>query len=248
MELQKLTTEQLADRWMDWREIENLVTRRTFYRIYGWHRKEYEDLWCQTAEPCLGTNQGYYSGRAAVRDYYAALDKLAAAKGPIAKAAFPKELDGLSPEECRGAGDLVVRNCTTPLIELAGDGQTAKGMWYIFGTDNGLQPYGPASNWVLGKLGIDFIREKDGWKIWHLIFAEDLNSPVGQNWADTPEKPAPAGVYAALADLALPAPNIPRPLYRAYDAKRPLRQFPPIPVPYQSFDQTFSYGAEEAVQ
>ena len=41
------------------------------------------------------------------------------------------------------------------------DGKTAKGIWHIQGSDNGLTPYGPLSYWTLGFLAVDF-RLEDG--------------------------------------------------------------------------------------
>ena len=53
---------------------------------------------------------------------------------------------------------------TTALVELAGDGQTAKGLWYSIGQRTTSRPDGTAEAlWVTTKIGIDFILKIKTW-------------------------------------------------------------------------------------
>lgn len=38
---------------------------------------------------------------------------------------------------------------TTSVIEIAGVGKTAKGLWHMQGSDNGMTEYGPITKWTL---------------------------------------------------------------------------------------------------
>ena len=67
------------------------------------------------------------------------------------------------------------------------------------------------------------IREKDGWKIWHLVIMTDFKTPVGQNWAQV--NLAPTGSY-----------------YTAYTPKVSPQEGVPVPQPYRTFSETFSYA------
>ena len=46
----------------------------------------------------------------------------------------------------------------TPIIEVAKDGQTARGLWLFFGYYGG--------SWGAGQFAMDFIKEDGEWKIW----------------------------------------------------------------------------------
>ena len=56
--------------------------------------------------------------------------------------------------------------------------------------------------------------------------------------------------FAAMADVAVAGPNEPRELRTLYTGARPFTKLPKVPEPYDTFANTFSYGAEsqEALQ
>lgn len=59
----------------------------------------------------------------------------------------------------------------TPLIHVAFDRKTARGLWYSDGfvtDDRG------NTDIIAQKVAVDFIREGDSWKIWHLVYGSDL--------------------------------------------------------------------------
>ncbi len=240
----EFTTEELTSRWEDVREIENLMGKRTFNEILGQNDKIWNEYWCKKApDPCLGFNNGYYRGYEAIEGYYKAVHDRIALQTELVQKAFPGKLGGKSIDEIFNVGNLVCGNISTPLIELAEDGKTAKGIWYVMGADIEIGPSGPESYHSWGRVGVDFIKEDGAWKIWHMVFAEDIWCPTGQNWG-VPEHPKATADprFAALADFKMPEPNVPMQVHEIFHEKRPLKPFPPLPERYATFAETFSYG------
>ena len=98
-------------------------------------------------------------------------------------------------------GKLLHHYITTPMIEVAGDGQTAKGLWIVNGLESGLTDpeharampdwmfektmVGGKKVWmhnVYLKYGIDFIKQDGEWKIWHFHCFEVARAPYGMGW------------------------------------------------------------------
>jgi hypothetical protein len=87
------------------------------------------------------------------------------------------------------AGVMLEHHLTTPIIEIAGDGQTAKGVWMSPGHETvpGLLPGG---HWVWGRYAIDFVKEDGEWKIWRLWFYPTFRTPVDRDWTEGPAPPS----------------------------------------------------------
>ncbi len=98
-------------------------------------------------------------------------------------------------------GKLILHSTTTPVIEVAGDGRTAKGVWMMAGTESGLTDpevakespafmYSPGevlgkkvwAHWVWCKYAIDFLRQDGEWKIWKFRCYELARAPFEENW------------------------------------------------------------------
>jgi hypothetical protein len=106
-------------------------------------------------------------------------------------------------------GKLVFHYITTPMIEVAADGQTAKGVWIAAGVESGLMSPETAAkapeflfekgertgnevhgkrvwaHWVQMKYPLDFIRQDGQWKIWHFRCLEISRARFDQNWIAT---------------------------------------------------------------
>ncbi|MDB9822329.1 nuclear transport factor 2 family protein [Deltaproteobacteria bacterium] len=83
-------------------------------------------------------------------------------------------------------GRMFMHTLTTPVIEVAGDGKTAKGLWISPGNetkmiDGKLQPY-----WAWCKYGVDFIKEDGEWKFWHVKVYGIFLCPYDKSWVDAP--------------------------------------------------------------
>jgi hypothetical protein len=142
-------------------------------------------------------------------------------------------------------GRLHMHALTSPLIEVAGDLRTAKGIWTCPGHATDRNPADPSSGleaaWVWTKYGCDFVIEAGRWKIWHLRVHGIFRARYDKSWADGDEvRGAPGGASAG------PPPGVPRPdrpptswwQYRP-DAVYP--NDPAPPQPYESFDDATAY-------
>jgi hypothetical protein len=84
-----------------------------------------------------------------------------------------EEAPGLVP------GQLHMHSMLTPVIEIAADGKTAKGVWDSFGPN--IQTGNEVGNWLWTKYGVDFIKEEGVWKIWHLQVYAMFNTPYDKS-------------------------------------------------------------------
>lgn len=237
----------LADRWHDRRAVMNLAGKYVMSLLLKREGSLFDDFWSAREDVCLRFNDGSYVGAAAVRGYYAAQCENTALVSRFLKERFPAQLGSMSEEELFGVGQFHGLPITTPVVEVAGNGETARGLWHVHGTDNTLGPWGPLSWWKLGFLAIDFRREGGRWRLWHVFHAEDVTAPMGENWlrpAERKELPE----YAALKALKKPAYTVTRDNYRPYSPTRPLAPPPEIPEPYESFEQIVGYGEEASAR
>ena len=116
---------------------------------------------------------------------------------------------------------------------MAFDGQTAKGLWYVFGETTEVYSKGPKAAWNFGKCAVDFIKEDGQWKIWHMIMFTDIACPLGQNWGT-------AKMYEH-EGVTPPEPTEPGELYKSFGEDYVFAINPEMPEPYDTFANTFSY-------
>ena len=137
---------------------------------------------------------------------------------------------------------------TNPIIEVAGDGKTAKGMWNSNGPglntsvkDGKLVVSGM---WFWRTYYVDFVTEDGKWKIWHIQMTYDITMRLGGDndyLLDFSKYKAPEPGTTTFEPGSGYSSN-PNP----YQDWSPLRlpqtkQRPPMPEPYYTFSETFSY-------
>lgn len=123
-------------------------------------------------------------------------------------------LDGLEElrryyvERPRYNGKLICHFLSNPIIEVAGDGKTAKGLWIAAGhestpypkrprySDPDGDPVGPRlqgpdkygiykfAHWVWNKYGVDFVKEDGKWRMWHLRTVGLIRTHFNMDWID----------------------------------------------------------------
>ena len=236
------TTEELTARWEDQRAIKNLMGKYVNCVILNREQDIYGLFWSGREDVSLMFNDGAYQGAEAVSAYYQACHDRNALVAKLMQARFPEVLGGKSPEEIYGVGPFKVKPMACPVIEVAGDGRTAKGLWYCQGAYNDVEACGPVARWTWGYFAADFVREAEGWRLWHLQYLNDVDCICGQSWAK-PQQPYPdLPEFAPLADFRYPEYTVKRQFRALYDAQRPTALCPEIPQPYQTFAETFSYG------
>lgn len=222
----------------------NLMGRYS-YSVLTKEPELFEKYWCKEApNPSMGFNDGFYVGYEAIAGYYQAMHELDLLRARCIQKAYP-ELAEKTPQEIYGIGSLIEDSLSTPIVRIAGDGQTAKGLWYYMLTDTDLEASGHQTYHQWGWLAVDFVLEDGAWKIWHMITTSDFRFRAGGTWG-VPDEALPAlPEYAELEGFQLPEPNVKKTLFEKFHAKRRLVAYPPYPVPYETFADTFSYGAEE---
>ena len=112
------------------------------------------------------------------------LDKLMNALSTTDRAKVPQgEIRGLgTPSEAMPNfgehGEMHIHEIASPVIEIAGDGKTARIMFNSTGREG--------SDWAWVKYGVDFMKDKDGiWKMWHYSVFGTTNNSYFQDWADS---------------------------------------------------------------
>ena len=235
------TTEQLVQRWEDQRAIKNLMGKYANVVLLNREQEIFSRFWSEDG-PTLAFNDGVYRGAAAVRAYYDACRDRNALVASLLQKRFPERLGGLSEEEIYGIGPFKVMPLYCPIIEVAGDGKTAKGLWFCQGAKNDVESCGPRARWTLGWFAVDFLREAEEWKIWHMQYVNDVDGTCGQSWgreaAAYPELPE----FAPLAEFVWPAYTEEKTVRPYYSPDRPITEAPAIPEPYETFADTFSYA------
>lgn len=145
-----------------YQEIQNEMGRtvaalnfRQADRIFS-HFSSCEDIWLEFAD------EGVFSGRNAV------------------KTILEEQFGGTGKP-----GEMLDLQLTTPMIEVAGDLQTAKAVWWCPGAGSLVKESGaPQAVWVWGMVSVDFILEDNTWKIWHLHYFRLIKCDYLKGWVE----------------------------------------------------------------
>ena len=162
------TAEEKLGRWEDQREIKNLMGRMSADYTLKKEADMFENYWSCRPDVCLGINTGYFKGADNVRRYYENQGERIALESRLIYERFPETFKG--------------KTLSSPLIEVAGDGETAKGIWCTRGSYSLLTAGGPQGFWEWGWFAVDFVREGDEWKIWHMLYLREVDRPCGSPW------------------------------------------------------------------
>lgn len=141
-------------------------------------------------------------------------------------------------------GVAFVHTLTTPLIEIAEDGQTAQAMWYTpgYGTGpeggpNAVEGAPMQGEWMYERYAVDFIRENGAWKIWHFFVGTDFSFPAGGTYT---EFPMMHGEKQVTKDgIVMPG------FYTSHYNWSP---FPHWPKPYKTWTPEIGYGPEKYME
>lgn len=239
----KLTPDELLDRLERRREIRNTMGRISHDCCVMQDAQIYRRYWSRRDDVCLGLNDGFYQGAAAVAGYYEALGRKIELTSRLIYEKFPDAFQGKSLEDCCGVGMINYLPLDSHVIEIAGDGQTAKALFNVRGSYCYLTGAGPVSNWTYGWLAADMVMEEDEFKIWHMQLLYNVDHPCGVGFCDEPRTYEPVSGFEAAGEFRMPEPNVKIPLLEHYHPMRPYAGPPRVPEPYAAFGETFSYGA-----
>ena len=234
------------DRWEDRREIKNLMGIYSQCLLLKKEPVVYETCWAHRDDVCLGFNNGWFAGADAVRGYYETIDQATRMQRDLLMKLYPEQCAGKTEEELYGIGGQEIKSLNNAIVEVAGDGKTAKYFAVCIGLVSQLDETGANSNWVYSYWCADLVKEDGGWKLWHFCELKDIDNTCGTKWGvkDPPKANAPEPGFEGFAQLPVPQPNVPATLRELYHSGRAFTQTPPLPEPYETFAETFSYGME----
>lgn len=226
-------------------DIQNLFSRY-MYLHNAFHDPEIVPLWARKGTPGMHaqySNNGVYTSWDSIMAYHA-------------QRPHPK-------------GKLIFHYLASPLIEVAEDGQTAKGLFVMAGVESGLTDVEAAKKapdfmyvkdqmidgkrvWmheIMVKYGVDFIRQDGEWKIWHFHCYEVARSPHGMGWipfaAQSQDNPFADDLMYFGEDgkpVLMPKPDAPVTMRNnPYRTDTGQTLDAPPPVPYRTISETFEY-------
>lgn len=238
-----LQIEHLVERWEDRRDVKNQMGKFVHYLLLKQEARIVEDLWSSREDICYGVNDGWYVGRDEVKNYFGWFPGYTAKVAACLKARFPDKLGDKSDEEIFGVGLMEIKSISNYVIEVAEDGESAKGFCCLFGFNTTVDTRGPISNWILGTVCMDFVYENGEWRILHMQYLEDIDRPAGSDWGAKEPKAFPdLPEFEVLRGLTPPAPSRAETLHELYSGTRAAAKLPRLPEPYDTFADTFSYG------
>jgi hypothetical protein len=206
-----------ALRAADIADINNLMSLHSWYHAAMQNDVELEKIWSRRPDVIWAQQTGYFKGMDSIRKYYG-------------QKATPETTEG----------GFVWHTITSPVVVVAGDRQSAKGVWYTPGVGGKLNRDGSGNaGWMWEKYGVDFVREDGEWKIWHMKVYTDFSVPVGGRMGEGGGAP-PAGASPPQPqwDYTYQHP------YEGWAAGVSPRLVPQPPVPYRTFSETWSYADE----
>jgi hypothetical protein len=229
-------------------EIQSVMSRHAWYYSAGEHQRELDELFA-TDKPDMsfGTNIGYWVGYASIKKFYVDWFWVQAKKDLTSLNRRHPEIKDVPANLL--AGTSMMHTMTTPLIVVADDGQTAKGLFYSPGQVTQTPLGQPSANWMWERYAIDFVKENGQWRIWHFNVFTDLSVSPGGDW--TKRKPGDElvvqpGEVLPWMDPSSPQPDVAVNTYASYDVSVVRGEKPKVPVPYRTFGETFSYGPPAA--
>ena len=188
-------------------EIHNLASRYQYYHQPLTMKKTFELFAQSTPGVSVGISAGIDDGIERVRAFWTK--------------------DSSIPIE----GVMLEHHLTTPLIEVAGDAQSAKAVFMSPGHETvpGLLPGG---HWVWGRYAMDFVNENGVWKILRVFFYPTFRTRVDRDWTEGPEPPSPElAAHREHNPFSRPMP------YANLYTKNGVREMVPVPPePYETFE------------
>lgn len=212
----KRSLEQRIQRLEDIHEIQNLMARYEYLHTAGMH-KECAELFALKS-PDVRTeigDWGVWEGAEGIKRLYPEVHEF---------------LDG------DRVGKMEMFALTTPIIEVAGDGKTAKALWIAPGLDTGHRDGKLRAFWGWAKLGVDLIKEDGKWKIWHYHVYGIFFTPYEESWVESSASEEAPFVFPD--ELK---PDRPTTYHWMYHPMGKTENVPPPPEPYETFDDEGAY-------
>jgi len=218
----------LAQRANDLHELNNLMSLHSWYHAAMMNDVELEKIWSKRDDICWAQNSGYWIGPESIKNYY-----------------------GVQEDRKNTIGQFAWHTITSSVVEVAGDRQTAKGVWYTPGIVGGFKDDKGNFMWMFEKYGVDFVFEDGKWKVWHMHVYTDTAWPLGGTIASGAgpteimgtESTAVTGSdsSSAMAIGMKRPPDISKKNYFEVSPTTEVMLVPRPPEPYQTWSDTWSY-------
>ena len=206
-------------------QIQNLMGRYSYFHTAGM-QAETAELWAKHT-PGTAANVpsfGYYEGFEGIKRLYPGAHNYA---------------------EGDRIGQMHMHILTTPVIEVAGDGQTAKGVWISPGQETAVVDGKGQAFWAWLKYGADFVKEDGRWRFWHLNVFGLFFTPYNKPWTEG-TAPEGEGGGSALPDEFKP--DKVTSYWTNYTVDSKQSPVPAPPEPYETWDESTSYVGPQYVK
>lgn len=242
--------------------IENLMALHSYYHAADMNREELDNCWSQEreAEVIWSQNFGRWQGlRKKLYPLYAGDNKYTDAewlKSKIIKA-HPEMEEAIKDLDGRALAEMPVHVLASPVIEIAEDGMSAKGLWYTpgFALRHDYVKGTVDVAWMWEKYGGDFVYENGEWRFLRLLICMDMSTGEPNSWTEPrpPMGPPPEeeefdpddpdgkrGKSPAMGGGVSVEKDEPG-RYTDYKPTRIPTETPRLPEPFESLDKTWSY-------
>jgi hypothetical protein len=208
--------EKRIQRLEDIHEIQNLMSRYEYFHTADM-QEETVELYARKTPGATAeiANWGVYEGIEGIKRLFLGLHRQGGEKALI--------------------GSMHMHTLTTPVIEVAADGNTAKGVWISPGHETSAPEGGkPQAMWAWLKYGVDFVKEDGTWKFWHFHVYPIFMTPYEKSWTEAlpPVSTLPGG--ATIPDAVKP--DKPTTYFWQYTTDVKCENAPQPPSPFETWD------------
>ncbi len=158
------------NRDLDMVAIRNLMGRFSMYYSAGRYTELIDFFTKSDAAYLQRSDVGIFEGRESVKAYF---DQLQADAVP---------------------GSFRLMNLSSEIIDVADDGQTAQGTWFLMGAEaikDPANPDTPATDmWMYDKLAVEFLLEEGKWVILRYTHCEEVRMLYHLSWGEYAENPS----------------------------------------------------------
>ncbi len=214
---------------------ENLMARHVYYHAESHHREELTNIWVKDlSNAAFAGNWGNMTGETYWNNYVKGSD---ARRKEVAEE-LKKSRPDTAEHDFQKLLEISLHLLASPVIEAAEDGQSVKALWYTPGYIMPVvyQEHRRFSEWFWERYGADFVPEDGEWKFLNLRVAPHMMTQIDDtNWSDRePYTPDPMGNVKDYISLEEHRSEI-------YTQLSIPSERPPMPHPYRTFSETFSY-------
>lgn len=138
-------------------------------------------------------------------------------------------------QQVQKPGEMIDMQLTTPMIEVADDLKTAKGLWWCPGAGAIQNKDGvPQAIWNWGQIAVDFIFNGQEWKIWHLHYFRLIKCDYKLGWVEDTS-------LEHRDNTAMNSESMPTTYHNPYTPTSVREGIPAMPMPYKTFTKDERY-------